>query len=93
MADQLPYVEPSSEQLDAESYRLLAEAIQATMSDPDVWDGDEAEPALMIRYVQYLATATHGDCVLCREPIKADEFYEDAGEGRSRGRAHCRCIA
>ncbi|MEU7044982.1 hypothetical protein AB0A77_28540 [Streptomyces varsoviensis] len=46
---------PSNLVLNAESYRHLSEAIIATMADPDRWDGDEAEVAILARYVEWLA--------------------------------------
>lgn len=40
---------------DAAAYRHLRDAILATMSDPDTWDGDDDEETILTRYVQQLA--------------------------------------
>ncbi|MFD7661310.1 hypothetical protein [Streptomyces sp. NPDC059788] len=47
--------DPSALVLDAESYRRLSEAITATMTDPNRWDGDDDEPEILTRYVPWLA--------------------------------------
>jgi hypothetical protein len=36
---------------DQSDYEILRAAIEATMADPDRWDGDDAEPAILARYV------------------------------------------
>ncbi|MFD9124911.1 hypothetical protein [Kitasatospora sp. NPDC059571] len=41
--------------LDASAYRYLADGIGATMADPNEWDGDDAEEAILLRYVKHLA--------------------------------------
>ncbi|MFF4479505.1 hypothetical protein ACFY1A_21145 [Streptomyces sp. NPDC001520] len=46
---------PSELVLNANAYQWLADAIRSTMTDPDRWDGDEAEEAVLARYVQWLA--------------------------------------
>lgn len=46
---------PSELVLNANAYRWLADAISNTMTDPDRWDGDEAEEAILARYVEWLA--------------------------------------
>jgi hypothetical protein len=46
---------PSTLVLDASAYRILRPAIEATMAEPDRWDGDEAEVAILARYVKWLA--------------------------------------
>jgi hypothetical protein len=40
---------------DQSDYEILRAAIEATMADPDRWDGDDAEPAILARYVEHLA--------------------------------------
>jgi hypothetical protein len=40
---------------DAEAYRWLRDEIGKTMADPLRWDGDDAEEAILARYVQWLA--------------------------------------
>lgn len=44
--------------VEARSYRRLAEAIGATMTDPDQWDGDDDEPTILVRYVEWLAAGS-----------------------------------
>ncbi|MGW7197506.1 hypothetical protein [Streptomyces chryseus] len=46
---------PSSLVLDAQSYRQLADDVLATMTDPDRWDLDGAEPWVLAQYVKHLA--------------------------------------
>ncbi|MGW2920360.1 hypothetical protein ACWDBF_21215 [Streptomyces angustmyceticus] len=46
---------PSNLVLDAQSYRDLVTTIESTMADPDRWDGDDAEVAILGRYVEWLA--------------------------------------
>lgn len=45
---------PSNLVLDARAYHTLVTAIEATMDDPDRWDSDEAEVAILARYVEWL---------------------------------------
>lgn len=47
-----PTTEPDP---DAEAYRWLRDEIGKTMADPLRWDGDDAEEAILARYVQWLA--------------------------------------
>ncbi|MFI8360772.1 hypothetical protein ACIGD1_11490 [Streptomyces sp. NPDC085612] len=49
---------PSNLVLDAQAYRHLVERIEATMSDPDQWDGDDAEVEIIARYVEWLAAGS-----------------------------------
>ncbi|MFI6347284.1 hypothetical protein [Streptomyces sp. NPDC050560] len=51
---------PSSLVIDAGAYSRLRDAITATMTDPDAWDDDEAEDAILARYVQWLAARAAG---------------------------------
>lgn len=51
---------PSSLVTDAQAYRYLADGISATMTDQNVWDGDDAEETILLRYVQHLAAHTTG---------------------------------
>ncbi|MFI1467604.1 hypothetical protein [Streptomyces wuyuanensis] len=46
---------PSSLVLDAQSYRQLADDVLATMTDPDRWDLDGAEPWVLGQYLKHLA--------------------------------------
>lgn len=46
---------PSELVLHANGYRWLADEIGKTMADPDRWDGDGAEEALLAEYVRWLA--------------------------------------
>lgn len=61
---------------DAASYRWLRTEICKTMADPDHWDGDEGEESVLIRYVQHLAAASHGDCGTCGRRIVASEMFD-----------------
>lgn len=45
---------------DALGYRALVEALCATMPDPDSWDGDEAEIAIMLRYIEHISEVLQG---------------------------------
>ncbi|MFE2326074.1 hypothetical protein ACFXD5_19465 [Streptomyces sp. NPDC059385] len=49
---------PSPLLLSATAYRLLVERIEATMADPDQWDGDDAEVEILARYVEWLAAGS-----------------------------------
>lgn len=49
---------PSKLVLNAISYRLLVERIEATMTNPDQWDGDDAEVEILARYVEWLAAGS-----------------------------------
>lgn len=49
---------PSKLVLNAVSYRLLVERIEATMTNPDQWDGDDAEVEILARYVEWLAAGS-----------------------------------
>lgn len=60
----------------AGEYVRLRDAICATMADPDSWDGDEAEPELLVRYLKHMAQAIHGDCARCHRVIRAGERFE-----------------
>ncbi|MEV7470444.1 hypothetical protein AB0O20_28665 [Streptomyces kronopolitis] len=66
---------PSNLVLDAQSYRDLVTTIESTMADPDRWDGDEAEVAILCRYVEWLA-AERGQ--VCAEVLR--EAATHAGE-------------
>lgn len=57
---------PSNLVLEAQSYRLLRDAIEKTMADPDRWDGDTAEVDILARYVEWLA----------KRPSRADVLRE-----------------
>jgi hypothetical protein len=46
---------PSRLALDAQAYRQLADAVLATMGNPDRWDLDGAEEWVLAQYVQHLA--------------------------------------
>jgi hypothetical protein len=61
---------------DADSYRWLRDEIMKTMPDPDGWDYDEAEPSALMRYIEHMATATHGDCDRCGRRVMAGEHFE-----------------
>jgi hypothetical protein len=61
---------------DAAGYVLLRDEICKTMADPDAWDGDESEESVLIRYVQHLAVASHGECDRCGRRIAASERFE-----------------
>ena len=52
---------PSSLVLDAQAYRSLVTAIEATMADPNRWDGDEDEGTLLARYIEWLAAGQPGE--------------------------------
>lgn len=47
---------PSTLVLDAKAYRQLADDVLATMTNPDRWDLDGAEPWILAQYVKHLAT-------------------------------------
>lgn len=64
---------------DAAAYRWLRDEIIKTMPDPDAWDGDEAEEAILARYVEHLADATHGECASCSITVPAGAGYERIG--------------
>ncbi|WP_411102510.1 hypothetical protein [Streptomyces sp. cmx-4-9] len=49
---------PSKLVLNAVSYRLLVERIEATMTNPGQWDGDDAEVEILARYVEWLAAGS-----------------------------------
>ncbi|MGW6703545.1 hypothetical protein ACWGDE_01445 [Streptomyces sp. NPDC054956] len=51
-------VNPSALMLSAVSYRQLVERIEATMTNPDQWDGDDAEVEILARYVEWLAAGS-----------------------------------
>ncbi|MER7507012.1 hypothetical protein ABTX82_01485 [Streptomyces lavendulae] len=67
---------PSTLLLNATAYRLLVERIEATMTAPDQWDGDDAEVEILARYVEWLAAGT---------PVDADGWPERVEGGVSRG--------
>ncbi|MYR46752.1 hypothetical protein [Streptomyces sp. SID5910] len=52
---------PSTLVLDAQAYRALVTAIEATMADPNRWDGDEDEGTILARYVEWLAAGQPGE--------------------------------
>ncbi|MFZ3569936.1 hypothetical protein ACOKM5_23300 [Streptomyces sp. BH097] len=47
--------DPAAEDPDATAYRHFRDAILATMTDPDAWDGDDDEETILARYVQTLS--------------------------------------
>ncbi len=62
----------------AADFLRLRSRLQATMPDLAYWyDGDDDETALLGEYVDHLADARHGDCVLCDRAITAAERYEE----------------
>lgn len=63
----------------AAEFERLRDAMCRTMADPDVWDGDDTESGILIKYTQHLAKATHGDCQVCWQPIPATALYEVIG--------------
>ena len=50
----------------AQMYRMLRPIIEATMTEPDRWDGDESEEFHLGRYVQWLAAE--------REQVRTEEL-------------------
>jgi hypothetical protein len=64
----------------AAEYRWLVDGIMATMPDKDAWDGDGDTASLLLRYVQHLAKATHGECISCGLPIPAGNRCEEVGQ-------------
>ncbi|MGW3330578.1 hypothetical protein ACWDF9_08560 [Streptomyces rubiginosohelvolus] len=55
----------------ADAYRWLRTVVEDTMTEPDRWDGDEAEVFHLGRYVQWLAAHAAGNHELCDH--EADE--------------------
>jgi hypothetical protein len=68
---------------EATYYRELRAALQRTMADPDAWDDYDTRAGGLLKYVNHLAGAWHGDCDSCGRRIKAGEHAETIGRWRS----------